>query len=38
MAHPDVIEWQKQWDKDKYQEEEMDSDWAISHWHDSFHE
>jgi len=38
MAHPDVIEWQKQWNKDRYQEEEMDSDWAVSQWHDSFHE
>jgi ATP-dependent DNA helicase PIF1 len=38
MAHPDVIEWQKEWDKDEYQEEEMDSDWAVSQWHDSFHE
>ncbi|KAG8220142.1 hypothetical protein J3R82DRAFT_1168 [Butyriboletus roseoflavus] len=38
MAHPDVIEWQKQWDKDRHREEEMDSDWAVSQWHDSFHE
>lgn len=36
MAHPEVIEWQRQWDMEKYQEEEMDSDWAVSQWHDSF--
>ncbi|KAF8139893.1 hypothetical protein EV363DRAFT_1152173 [Boletus edulis] len=30
MAHPKVIEWQKQWDKDRYQEEEMDMLYSLT--------
>ncbi|KAF8845466.1 hypothetical protein BDN67DRAFT_460192 [Paxillus ammoniavirescens] len=37
IAHPSVIEWQAGWEKQRNQEEEMDSDWALSQWHDSFH-
>ncbi|KIJ68805.1 hypothetical protein HYDPIDRAFT_25060 [Hydnomerulius pinastri MD-312] len=36
MAHPDVLEWQAQWEKERHTLEEMDSDQAISQWHDSF--
>jgi len=37
MAHPSVIEWQARWESQRNQEEEMDSEWAVSQWHSSFH-